>query len=134
MNGIKKEFIIDNGSPVTIMPPDEQIRRQAKIQKRTYRYQDVNKNEVKFWRKIPVHIEYENNKQKVEILINERRDITPLLAMDCMRKFKQAIGQRQLANNNQSEKEKLFTKFLDLFENNRTINDSEMKIQLKPGY
>ena len=66
----------------------------------------------------------------MEILINE----PPLMAMDCMRKFKQTIGQRQLANNNQSEKEKLITKFLDLFENNRTINDSEMNIQLKPGY
>ena len=48
INGIKKEFIIDTGSPITIMPPDEKILKIAELQKITNRYQDVNKNEVKF--------------------------------------------------------------------------------------
>ena len=39
------------------------------------RSQDVTKNEVKIWTKIPVDIEKENNKQKW-ILITERTDIT----------------------------------------------------------
>ena len=77
INGVRKEFIIDTGSPITIMPPDERIMKHTKIQKITNRYQDVNKNEVKFRGKIPVDIEYENNKQKMEILITERTDITP---------------------------------------------------------
>ena len=51
--------------------------KATEIQKITNRYQDVNKNEVKFRGKIPVNIEYENNKQKMEILITERTDITP---------------------------------------------------------
>ena len=48
INGVRKEFIIDTGSPITIMPPDERIMKHTEIQKITTRYQDVNKNEVKF--------------------------------------------------------------------------------------
>ena len=134
INGVKKEFIIDTGSPITIMPPDERIMKQTEIQKITNRYQDVNKNEVKFRGKIPVNIEYENNKQKMEILITERTDITPLLGMDWMKTIKLTIGRIQLAENNQSEKEKIIIGFPDLFENNETIKDIEIKIQLRPGH
>ena len=132
INGIKKEFIIDTGSPISKMPPDERIMNATEIQKITNRYQDVNKNEVKFRGKIPVNIEYENNKQKMEILITERTDITPLLGMDWMNTFKLTIGRIQLAENNQSKREKIFNKFPNLFENNETIKDTEIKIQLKP--
>ena len=116
------------------MPHDERIMKHTEIQKVTNRYQDVNKNEVKFRRKIPVDIQNENNKQKMEILITERTDITPLLGMDWMKTFKLPIGRIQLTENNQSEKEKIINKFPDLFENNETIKDTEIKIQLKPGH
>ena len=56
---------------------------------------------VKFRGKIPVNFEYENNKQKMEFLITERTDITPLLGMDWMKTFKLTIGRIQLAENNQ---------------------------------
>ena len=134
INGTPKEFIIDTGSPKPIMPLDEQIMKKTEIQKITNRYQDVNKNEVKFRGKIPVDMEYENNKQKMEILITEKTDITPLLGMDWMKKFKLTIGRIQLIEPNQSEKEKVIKKFPDLFENNRTIKDTEINIQLKPGH
>ena len=106
------------------MPPDEKILKIAELQKITNRYQNVNKNEVKFRGKIPVNLEYENNKQKIEILITKRTDITPLLGMDWMKKFKLTIGRIQLADNNQSEREKVFNKLPDLFENNETIKDA----------
>ena len=64
INGGRKEFIIDTGSPITIMPPDKRIMKQTENQKSTNRYRDLNKNEVKFRGKIPVNIEYKNNKQK----------------------------------------------------------------------
>ena len=53
-----------------------------------------------------------------------------------MKIFKLTIGKIQLAGNNQSEHEKGFSRFPDLFENNETIslNDTEMNIQLKPGH
>ena len=81
-----------------------------------------------------MNIEYENNKQKMEILITEKTDITPLLGMDWLKNFKLTIGKIQLAENNQSEREKVFTKFPYLFENNETIKDTEIKIQLEPGH
>ena len=115
------------------MPLDEQIMKKTKIQKLTNRYQDLNKNEVNFWEKIPVNVEYENNKQKMEILITEKTDITPLLGMDWVKRFQLTIDRIQLAETNQSEKERVVNKFPDLFENNRTIKDTEINIQLKPG-
>ena len=116
------------------MPLDEQIMKKTEIQKITNRCQDVNKNEVKFRGKIPVNIKYENNNQKMEILLTERADITPLLGMDWMKRFKLTIGKIQLAEIGQSEKERINNKFPDLFENNRTIKDTEINIQLKPGH
>ena len=60
-------------------------------------------------------IEYENNKQKMETLITEKRHITSLLEMDWMKTFELTIGELQLAENNQSEREKVFNWFPDLF-------------------
>ena len=116
------------------MPLDEQIMKKTENQKITNRYQDMNKNEVKYRGKIPVDMEYENNKQKLESPITERTDIEPLLGMDWMKKFKLTIGRIQLTEPNQSEKQKVIEKFPDLFENNRTIKDTEINLQLKPGH
>ena len=133
VNGIEKEFIVDTGSPISIMPADENIMKQNKIQNIKHRYQDLNKNEVKFRGKIPAVVEYENNKQKMQILIPERNDITPLLGMDWMKKFKLTIGNIRTEENNQSKKKRVIEKFPDLFKNNTTIKDTEINIQLKPG-
>ena len=70
----------------------------------------------------------------MEILIPERTDITPLVGMDWMKTFKLIIERIQLSESNQSEREKIFGKFQGLFENNETIKDTEINIQLKPGH
>ena len=44
INGTRREFIIDTGSLVTIMPLDERIMKKAEFQKISNRYQDVKKN------------------------------------------------------------------------------------------
>ena len=134
VNGIEKESIVDTGSPISIMPADENIMKQTEIQKIKHLYQDVNKNEVKFRGEIPADVECENNKQKMQILITERNDITPLLGMDWMKKFKLTIGNIRTEENNQSEKKRVIEKFPDLFKNNTTIKDTEINIQLKPGH
>ena len=54
--------------------------------------------------------------------------------MESMNRFKLTIGKIQLAETGQSEKERIINKFPDLFENNRTIKDTEINIQLKPGH
>ena len=51
-----------------------------------------------------------------------------------MKTFELTIERIQLAEINQSENEKVINKFPDLFENNKTIKDTEIKIQLKPGH
>ena len=89
---------------------------------------------MKFRGKSPVDVEYENNKQKMDILIAERTERTPLVDMDLIKKFKIKICTIQLAENNQSEREKVFNRFPDQFENNETIKATEKNIQLKPGH
>ena len=116
------------------MPFDEGIVKQTEIQIITNRYQNVTKNEVELRRKIPVSIEYENNNQKIVILITESTDITPLLVMDWMKRFRLTIGRIQMAEITQSEKKRIMNKFPYLFENNRTIKDNEINIQLNPGH
>ena len=93
----------------------------------------MNKNEVKFRGKMPVDIEYENNKLKMQISITERNDITPPLGMDWLKTFKLPIGNIQLDKDNHSEKRQIIENIPDLFKNNTTIRDAEMNIQLKPG-
>ena len=51
-----------------------------------------------------------------------------------MKKFWLTVGRIQLAENNQTEREEVFNKFPDLLENNETIKDPEINIQLKPGH
>ena len=69
-NGMEIEFIVDTGSPISIMPADNKIMKETEIQKVKHRYQDVNNNELKSRGKIPVDTEYENNKQKMQLLSN----------------------------------------------------------------
>ena len=64
------------------MPTDKRIVKPTEKQELTNRYQDVSNKEVNVCAKIPVNIEYENNKQNMEILKTERTDSTPLLGMD----------------------------------------------------
>ena len=63
-------------------------------------------------------------------LITERTDITPLLGMNWMKKFKLTIVRIQLVKTNQSKKAKIINTFPDLFENHRTITNTEINIQL----
>ena len=67
-------------------------------------------------------------------MITERNDITPLLGMDWMKKFKLTFGNIRTEESNQSEKKRVIEKFPDLFKNNTTVKDTEINIQLKPGH
>ena len=133
INGIEKEFIVHTGSPISIKPVDGNIMKRTEIQKLKHRYQDVNKNEVKFRGKIPADFEYATKKQKMQLLITERSDITPLLGMDWLKNFKITIGNIRLQDSNQSEKRQIFEKFPDLFKNNTTIKDFKINIKTKTG-
>ena len=53
-----------------------------------------------------------------------------------MKRFKLTIRRIQVAENSQPEREKLFNNFPEIqhFENNETIKDTEINIQLTPGH
>ena len=70
----------------------------------------------------------------MQILITEQNDITPLLGMDWLKKFRLTIGNIRLDENSQSEKRQNVKKFPDLFRNNTTIKNAEINMQLKPGH
>ena len=46
VNGIEKEYVVDTGSPISIMPADENILKKTEMQEIKHQYQDINKNEV----------------------------------------------------------------------------------------
>ena len=48
-NGKYQNFTIDTGSPVTIMPNNPKLYNPKDIKTLKERYQDVNKNEIKFF-------------------------------------------------------------------------------------
>ena len=70
------------------------------------------------------------------MFITEREDIKPLLGMDWLREFNWTIRhiEKTTRITDQSEKDKIITHFEMLFKTNRTIKDTDFKIQLKPGH
>ena len=52
---------------------DHEILKTKDIQRKTNNYQDGNKNEVKFRGQIPVEEKHENNTQRMQITITERK-------------------------------------------------------------
>ena len=87
-DGLEKEFIVDSGSPVKILPPDTEIMKNPKFSPITQKNQDVNENEVKFAREITVAAESRGIRSNLTFLFTKREDIKPLLGMDWLRKIK----------------------------------------------
>ena len=83
---------------------------------------------------MPIDIGHENNKLKMQILITERNDITPLLGIEYMKKLYSTNRKIRADENNESEKKRMIETFPDLFKNNTTIEDTELNIQLKPRH
>ena len=88
---------------------------------------------MKLTGKITVGAENERTRKSLTMLITERKDIKPLLGMDWLREINKTPLKIESTTTkmDQSEKDNKFTK---LFKRNQTINDTEIKIQLKPGH
>ena len=96
------------------------------------RYQDVNKNEIKFLGKVWANIEYNGETTKLPILITQTKDNTPLLGVNWLKQLPITINKSSLdEHTNQSNN--IHTKFHKLFETNHTVKKAEVKIQIKPG-
>ena len=133
INGKKQKFIIDTGSPVTIMPNDITLYKAEDIQPLKERYQDVNKTEIKFLGKVWSNIENNNTQTNLPLLITKRTDITPLKGVNWLKQLPITINGISLNKENNQSETAIHTKFKKLFETNHTIKNIEVKIQIKPG-
>ena len=127
------EFIIDTGSPVTIIPP---IINTAELYKTTKSFVDVNKNPIKFKGETMVEVKTEKSKITLPILITENKNTQPLLGLDWLDKLE--IGLQGNTNTNiiryietDESRQKIVKEYEDLFKNNHTIKNLAIDIQLK---
>ena len=84
VHGQPIEFIIDTGSPVTIIPP---IIGPMEINKTTKSFVDVNKSPIKFKGEAMVEVKTEKCKEILAILITENKNTQPLLGLDWLDKL-----------------------------------------------
>ena len=68
----EKEFIVQKGSPLTIIPPKKEIIKDKKILPITGKHQDCNKNEVKFAGKITVEAENREIRKNLPMFVIEQ--------------------------------------------------------------
>ena len=78
-------------------------------------------------------MEYEKKQKHGSLNHQKKTDITPLLGMDWMEKFKLTVGRIQLGENSHSERQILFNRFPELFENNEPIKRHRGEHAVKTG-
>ena len=133
MDGQPIEFIIDTGSPVTIIPP---INTPKQIKATSKCFVDVNKNPIEFNGKAIVEVKTEKTKVMLPILITEKKNTQPLLGLYWLDKLEIGLQGscetniiRSITTNEKGEK--IFKEFENLFNNNHTIKNLTIDIQLK---
>ena len=114
------------------MPNNPKLYNPKDIHPLKERYQDVNKNEIKFQGRVWANIEYNGETKKLPIVITQRDDITPLLGVNLLKQLPITI-KKILLDEPTNQSNKFHTKFHKLFETNHTIKNAEVKIQIKPG-
>ena len=117
VNGQPIEFIIDTGSPVTIIPP---IITPKQIEATSKCFVDVNKNPIEFKGEAIVEVKTEKTKVMLPILITEKKNTQPLLGLDWLDKMEIGLqGSREtniirsITTNEQGEK--IFSRFREPF-------------------
>ena len=127
------EFIIDTGSPITIIPP---IINSKKLAKTAKCFVDVNKNPIKFKGEALVEVKTEKSRVMLSCLVTENKDTQPLLGLDWLDKLEIGLqGNRKtniIRNITVDERNtKVLDELEDLFKNNHTIEGLTIDIQLK---
>ena len=128
-DGTEKQFI-DTGSPVRIIPMDKEVIEGKKILPVIKKYEDVNKNELKFAGKITVEAESKGIRKNLSMLITERED------MHWLREFNWTIGliEKSTTPTDQAKSDEIITQFEKLFKRYQTIKDTANKTQIKSGH
>ena len=127
------QFIIDNGSPITILPPTINPKKLTRTKRC---FVNVNKNPIKFKGEAFVEVKTENSEITLPILITENINTQPLLGLDLLDKLEIGLQGTRNANairNKTMDKRstKILNNFEDLFKNNHTIEGLTIDIELK---
>ena len=117
IDGTEKEFSVDTGLPVTIIPPDKEKIENKKLLLLRKIYQEVIKSDGKFLWKSTAEAENRGIRKNLNIFITEREDIQQLLRNHWLRKFNWTTQNSESTTNatDQSEKDRLITNFEKLF-------------------
>ena len=133
VHGQPIDFIIDTGSPVTIIPP---IISPVETHKTTKSFVDVNKNPIEVKGGAMVEVKTEKSKEILSILVTENKNTQPLSGLDWLDKLE--IGLQGNKNTNiirhietDGRRQNIINEYEDLFKNNHTIKDLTIDIQLK---
>ena len=127
------EFIIDTGSPVTIIPT---ITNPIETKKTTKAFVDVNKNPIKFKGEAMVEVKTEKSKEILPILITESKNTQQLLGLDWLDKLENGLQGIKKTNvirhvEEEERRKKIIDEHEDLYKNDHTIKDLTIDIQLK---
>ena len=130
------KFIIDSGSPVTLIPK-QKFNGISTIYPLNEEYRDVNNNKIKFEGKTMANIEIDGEKKKLELLITTKRT-NPLLGLDWRKHLGISVNIEKPNTKIQNIQEDpditdLKKKFKKLFHENKTVKGIEKDIQLKPN-
>ena len=79
------KFIIDSGSPVTLIPKS-QFNSTTPLKPIETEYRDVNDNRIKFEEKTTALVEINGKRNNLEVLITTKKT-NPLLGLDWMEKL-----------------------------------------------
>ena len=134
VHGQPIEFIIDTGSPVTIIPP---IINPIETKITTKTFVDVNKNPIKFKGEAMVEVKTKKSKVILPILITENKNTQPLLGSDWLDKLENGLQGSKKTNvirhveEEEERRKKIVDEHEDLFKNNHTVKSLTIDIQLK---
>ena len=128
------KFIIDSGSPVTLIPKSL-FNRITPLKPLKTEYRDVNDNKIQFEGKTTATVEINGQRNNLEVLITTKKT-NPLLGLDWMKKLGITLdtGRTGPQINHVTEDPdniSLKRKFKKLFHENHTVEGLEVKIQLK---
>ena len=128
------KFIIDSGSPVTLIPKSL-FNRITPLKPLKTEYRDVNDNKIQFEGKTTATVEINGQRNNLEVLITTKKT-NPLLGLDWMKKLGITLGTGRTGPqiNHVTEDPDIISlkrKFKKLFHENHTVEGLEVKIQLK---
>ena len=139
INNVPIKFIIDSGSPVTLIP-ECLFNDITTIKPLKTTYKDVNNQRIEFTGQTNALVK--TNKETIELpLLITKAKTSPLMILDWMQRLQinlssnnEAIQIHNIKLDNMDKKIiKLQNDFNDLFYNNKEIKNLSVKVQLKEG-